>query len=415
VTRRHNILALSIVLIVLSAYVAVEVQSALGASSGYTMNVNYQILGGGSPTAPTITYFPYGSNIATTITLTTTTQSVTMAKNKPWSVTPNPLTPSTTSEQWISTQTLSGTTPNSGSTSKTFTFQHQYKLTVTSPYDTPSGSGWYDSGKTACAQLSSTTIQGTSGTRYIFTQWTGDATGTNQKSNPITMNAPKTATASWKTQYQVTFKVNPAYSGTTTPTGTQYYDNSQTIQIKATPSANNFVAWTQTGTITITSPTTQTTTATVNGPGTITANFDITTQKPSHITIDCTPAQVDLTQIITLSGHLTDSTNHPLSGKTVFLTYTPIANSIGWTSIGQATTDKNGDYKFTWQTNLAVGSYFVMTQFAGDTTYRCSSAVASNDGTSFTVLPEYAWGGLAALGACFVGFAVFKKRNNLHL
>ena len=83
--------------------------------------------------------------------------------------------------------------------------------------------------KPVYAQLSRTTVYGTSGTRYLFTQWTGDASGTSQKSNPILMDAPKTATANWKTQYKVTFSVNPAYSGTTTPSGTQYYDSAQSI------------------------------------------------------------------------------------------------------------------------------------------------------------------------------------------
>jgi hypothetical protein len=34
-------------------------------------------------------------------------------------------------------------------------------------------------------------------------------------------------------------------------------------------------------------------------------------------------------------------TQKTLIGKPVFLTYTPIATSIGWTSIDQATTNKN--------------------------------------------------------------------------
>jgi hypothetical protein len=37
-------------------------------------------------------------------------------------------------------------------------------------------------------------------------------------------------------------------------------------------------------------------------------------------------------------------------------------------------------------------------------------------GTSgFFVVPEYAFGGLASLAACFIGFVIFKKRSQLHL
>ena len=241
----------------------------------------------------------------------------------------------------------------------------------------------------------------------------GDASGTNLKSTPITMNAPKTATANWKTQYQITFGVNPAYSGTTTPSGTQYYDSGSNIQIKATSSANSFVAWTQIGTITIASPSATTTTAIINGPGKITANFATATQNPTHLTVQCIPGEVGLNQQTTISGFLTDKNNHGLFGKTIFFTWSPVANSLGWTGIGQATTDANGHYTFTWTTNIPIGSYFVMAQFEGDTTYRCNSAVASNGDTSITVVPEYALGALLALGACFASFVAFKKRSSL--
>jgi hypothetical protein len=421
--KRHPLVALSVILVVLTAFVmiqCVEAQSTFEAtssssSSSYSMKVSYRILGGGTPVAPTINYITTGGASASqTIPLSPNTITIVMGKNKPWSVTPNPLSPSSDSERWISSQTLSGKTPNSGgSTTQTFGFQHQYKLTVVSAYDTPTGTGWYNSGTTAYAQLSKTTVQDGSGTRHIFISWSGDASGTNQKSNPITMTLPRTATTNWKTQYQVTLNVNPAYAGTTTPSGTHYYDSSQSIQITANPSSNTFTAWTQTGTITIASPTSQTTTATINGPGTITANFATATQKPTYLTIQCTPATIGVNQVVIISGTLTDQYNHQLSGKTIILTYSPTASSLSWTGIGQATTGPDGSYQFTWTTNMPVGTYFVMAQFTGDQTYRCSSTVGSTDGTELTVVPEYAYGALAALSACFVGLFVFKKRSSL--
>ena len=47
------------------------------------------------------------------------------------------------------------------------------------------------------------------GTQYVFTGWSGDASGSSSPSNPIIMNGPKTATANWKTQYYLT--VSSAY------------------------------------------------------------------------------------------------------------------------------------------------------------------------------------------------------------
>jgi hypothetical protein len=84
----------------------------------------------------------------------------------------------------------------------------QYYLTVISPYGTPGGEGWYNSGDTAYATLDTDFIDHGNGTRRIFTQWSvnGDPWGTNYaKSDPIVMNAPKRAIANWKAQYAVTF------------------------------------------------------------------------------------------------------------------------------------------------------------------------------------------------------------------
>lgn len=82
----------------------------------------------------------------------------------------------------------------------------QYHLTVTSPFGTVGGEGWYHSGATAYATLNTGLIDHGNGTRRMFTHWGGDASGTDYaQSNPIIMDAPKTAVANWKTQYAVTF------------------------------------------------------------------------------------------------------------------------------------------------------------------------------------------------------------------
>ncbi|MEM2292108.1 MAG: SdrD B-like domain-containing protein [Nitrososphaerota archaeon] len=93
----------------------------------------------------------------------------------------------------------------SSSGSITGNYKTQYYLTVRSTYGTTGGEGWYDSGTIAYATVTPLTVLGTPGTRYVFTHWTGDASGTTSPSNPITMNAPKTAIANWKTQHLVTF------------------------------------------------------------------------------------------------------------------------------------------------------------------------------------------------------------------
>jgi hypothetical protein len=106
---------------------------------------------------------------------------------------------------------------------ETASWKTQYFLTVSSAYGTTGGQGWYDSGSTAYAALSSGTVSGGAGTQYIFTSWSGDASGTGLTSNAITMSGPMTATANWKTQYFLT--VSSAYD---TPGGGGWYDSGST-------------------------------------------------------------------------------------------------------------------------------------------------------------------------------------------
>lgn len=87
-----------------------------------------------------------------------------------------------------------------------FSLQLQYYLTVISPYDTPSGEGWYHAGANAFASLAHGVVNHGNGTRRVFSHWSGDSSGTDySKSEPIYMNQNKTAIANWKTQYEITF------------------------------------------------------------------------------------------------------------------------------------------------------------------------------------------------------------------
>ena len=108
-------------------------------------------------------------------------------------------------------------------TTQTINYTTQYFLTVNSAYDTPSGSGWFDKGATAYASLSTGTIAEGAGTQHVFTGWSDDAIGSTLKSLGIVMNAPKTATANWKTQYYLT--VTSPYGSTG---GFGWYDEGTT-------------------------------------------------------------------------------------------------------------------------------------------------------------------------------------------
>jgi len=124
----------------------------------------------------------------------------------------------------------------------------QYYLTVTTSRSTQTGQGWYDSGTTAYAGVATGTVSGGTGIRYVFTHWSGDASGTNYaQSNGISMTSHKTAIANWKTQYY--FSVSSVRGS---PTGEAWYD-SGTTTVKSTvttPSGGYETAgWTGTGSL----------------------------------------------------------------------------------------------------------------------------------------------------------------------
>jgi hypothetical protein len=89
-------------------------------------------------------------------------------------------------------------------TTITGTYQTQYYLAVSSAYGSANGSGWYNSESTATVSLSSAQVSGGSGIQYAFADWSGDASGTTL-TTIVLMDSPKTATASWNTQYMVTY------------------------------------------------------------------------------------------------------------------------------------------------------------------------------------------------------------------
>ena len=133
---------------------------------------------------------------------------------------------------WTGTGTGSYTGSNNPATitmngpiSETAAWEHQYKLTITSPVGTVNGNNtWYDVGTTTTAAVTSGTIDGATGTRYVFSGWEGDATGSGLTSDTITMDGPKTATADWTTQYFLT--TSTAHGSITTSNPSGWYDES---------------------------------------------------------------------------------------------------------------------------------------------------------------------------------------------
>jgi len=159
-------------------------------SGPVTMTVSYLVVGGGTPTAPVFKYVLNG--VSKSLTLKKKLQKVSADAGSPWSVTPNPLAGSSPSQQWYSTQTLTGT---ASATAIVFTFQHQYYLTMVAngPGSVSPISGWHNAGATV-------TVTATPNPGHSFKSWTGTGKGHCKGTyNPgtITMNGAITEIANF--------------------------------------------------------------------------------------------------------------------------------------------------------------------------------------------------------------------------
>jgi hypothetical protein len=156
------------------------------------MTVSYSAVGGGSPTAPVFHYVLNG--VSKSLTLTKVAKSVSVDAGTTWYVTPNPLIGSSSSQQWYSTQPLTGT---ASATNIQFLFQHQYYLTMnvspTGAGQVTPNSGWYSAGQKV-------TIKATPNAGHKFKSWTGTGTGSytgTSASHTITMNSAITENANF--------------------------------------------------------------------------------------------------------------------------------------------------------------------------------------------------------------------------
>jgi hypothetical protein len=150
---------------------------------------------------------------------------------------------------------------------------------------------------------------------------------------------------------------------------------------------------------------------------TVTANYGAQgSQATTNLTVTCNPTVVDRTvsNVTTITGQLT-SGGAGLGSKTVTLTY---YNTTSWIPIATTTTSANGNYIYTWTvpSNIQNGQYAMKADFAGDSGYLASSATTGGigNGSDMFVLPEYSWGTLTAIIACFAAVLIIKKRNRLH-
>ena len=165
------------------------------------------------------------------------------------------------------------------------TWRVEYFLSVVSLYGAPEGEGWYESGTMVSISVESRVDQ-ENGTRRVFIGWTGDIS-TPSSTASTTLDRPKTASAEWKTQYELSFTASGLPDGTfmnitvnslvingTTPfTYSEWYDSQTTLELNVTKKVTSgfrlyvFDHWVNSTGLTVSD------TITVEGPDTLTAVY----------------------------------------------------------------------------------------------------------------------------------------------
>ena len=146
-------------------------------------------------------------------------------------------------------------------------YKTQHYLTVTSAHGSPTGEGWYDEGTTASTVTAEQTVSA-GNTRYIFLTWIVD--GVSKTGNPVSiaMDAPHTATTSYKTQHYLT--VTSEYGD---PQGAGWYDEGSTATVSVTSPVGTLIRQFFTGWSGGSTATTPSATVLMSSPQTVTANW----------------------------------------------------------------------------------------------------------------------------------------------
>jgi hypothetical protein len=251
----------------------------------WSISFSYSVSGGGSPTAPSLSYTRNGV-AQSPVALTGTSTSYWVDDGTTWSVT-NPLSPSTSTERWSTNQAMSATA--SASTTISLTYFHQYKPQLS--FGVVGGGAPAAPTLTANSYGSSATPQTLTTTPTASATWY-DAGATWTATNPLggsserwyaaTSSGTISASAiavSYQHQYSLTMIISPSSGGTTTPTGSVSPGTSTWENATATPtiiatasSGYAFSSWSGSGSGSY-SGSTNPSSVTMNAAITETANF----------------------------------------------------------------------------------------------------------------------------------------------
>jgi hypothetical protein len=153
-----------------------------------------------------------------------------------------------------------------------------------------------------------TTQAGSTGTQYVFSSWSPAGAA----SQTINVSANATYTATFNTQYQLTYAVSPVVGGSIAATasgssvpGGAWLNSGTTVNLTATPAAGyTFGSWSGP----VAAAGSAATTVTMSGPAAVTANFSGTTSITTSYTAALVAGQYQVTLTLKNAGSAAAST-----------------------------------------------------------------------------------------------------------
>jgi hypothetical protein len=263
------------------------------------MSVSYSVVGGGTPVAPVFHYILSG--VTQSLKLTETSKSVSADPGTTWSVTPNPLGGSSSSQHWYSDQALTGT---ASSTTLLFVFYRQTLQTLS--YSVSGGGSGYSPPTFQANQFDSpflvTLTNTATGYWYDYgSAWTvgpnplGGSTSSEgwytMEATSGTIGGSSTRAFTYHHQFYLTMQVSPSGVGSVSPSS-GWHNAGQGLTISATANTGyGFLSWTGSGAESYTGAHVHAT-ITMNSAITETANFGVKitiTSNPTgsgYVTVD---------------------------------------------------------------------------------------------------------------------------------
>jgi uncharacterized repeat protein (TIGR02543 family) len=227
----------------------------------------------------------------------------------------------------------------------TANFAVAYTLTTTA---TPTAGGSISRSPSAATYATGTvvTLTATPASGYIFTGWSGAASGT-ATTTTVTMSANRSVTANFALAYTLTTAATPAIGGTVTASpAAASYASGTTVTVTATPASGYaFTGWSGDAT-----GTASTSTVTMSANRSVTANF-----QPLTSTLRIEDDTNNVTGLCGYEGTLSNNSGAS-NGKVVNLT-----NSTGRGVNWKVTVPSAGSYTLNWRyVNSSTSNTFVM-------------------------------------------------------